>query len=296
MPQSVDVAGRTDVGRVRPSNEDQFLIAELDKSLLVQQTSLATEDSTRLFGGPRGHLFVVADGMGGVSGGKRASGLAVQALTRYVLKTMPWFTNRTEEDDDPGEELRAALEVCQKAVRTAAMAEPGHDKMGTTLTLAYVLWPRLYVIHAGDSRAYLVRGGRAHQITRDHTIAQQMIDRGHLTPEEAEGTRMSHVLWNCIGGGNDDLTPDVYKATLRPGDVLLLCTDGLAKYVDGNALVGLIGADAASAAAGRLVDAANAAGGRDNVTVVVARFSDDPTTPSSTEITQASAPGQGTRG
>jgi serine/threonine protein phosphatase PrpC len=275
MPHTVDAAGRTDVGRVRSANEDQFLVAELDKSLLVQQTSLATDDMTRLFGGPKGHLFVVADGMGGVSGGQRASGLAVRALARYVLTTMPWFTNRTDEDDDPGEDLRAALEACQKAVRAAAEAEPGHDRMGTTLTLAYVLWPRLYVIHAGDSRAYLVRDGRLHQITRDHTVAQRMIDQGRITPEEAEGTRWSHVLWNCIGGGKDELTPDVYKSVLKPGDVLLLCTDGLAKYVDGPDLLRLLGTDSAGAAAARLVDAANVAGGRDNVTVIVARFRDD---------------------
>lgn len=271
MSEDIDVAGRTDRGLVRATNEDQFLIADLNKSILVRQTSLEAEDSTRLFGGPRGRLLLVADGMGGVSGGLRASGLAVRTLIKYVLSTMPWFTH-LDDEGDPSEDLRAALDSCQKAVRAAAAAEPGHDRMGTTLTLAYVLWPRLYVIHAGDSRAYLVRGGRAHRITRDHTVAQRMIDHGEISPEEAEGTRWSHVLWNCVGGGRDELSPDVYKATLKPGDVLLLCTDGLDKYVPDDRLPALIGDDHAAAAADRLVAAANDAGGRDNVTVVVARF------------------------
>ena len=128
-------------------------------------------------------------------------------------------------------------------VEGAAGADPEHRRMGTTLTLAYVQWPRLYVVHAGDSRCYLLRGARLHRITRDHTIAQQMVDRGTLTADQAAESRWNHVIWNCVGGGKHELNPDVHKAALEPGDVLLLCTDGLTKAVpDGRVAEVLAGA------------------------------------------------------
>jgi protein phosphatase len=270
MPDSVDCFGLTDRGRVRDVNEDQFLVAELDKSMLVHQTSLAGPDHTRLPGGPRGYLFVVADGMGGVSGGKLASGLAVQTLTRYVLNTMPWFF-RLDGDDDQVDQLRAALTACHQTV-VAVAAETGKDRMGTTLTLAYVRWPRAYLIHAGDSRAYLLRGGHLHRLTRDHTIAQKLVDEGKMSPQLAEDSRWGHVLTNCICAGRTHLDPDVHTATLQPGDVLLLCSDGLSKCVADDRIAGLLAAGTAEEAARRLVAAANEAGGPDNVTVVAARF------------------------
>jgi serine/threonine protein phosphatase PrpC len=275
MRVPTDCFGLTDRGRVRGHNEDQFLIADLDRSMLVRQTSLDTDDHTRLTGGPWGHLFVVADGVGGAAGGRRASGLAVKSLTRYVLHTMPWFFRlRPDGEDDLGDELTAALEACRDAVAAAA-AEPGLAQMGTTLTLAYVLWPRLYVVHAGDSRAYLARGGKLFPLTRDHTVAQAMADRGTLTQEEADRSRWSRVLTKCVSAAEDRVAPDVHKAKLRPGDTLMLCSDGLSKYVSDETIVGLLADGKAEDAARRLVDAANNAGGEDNVTVVVARFPED---------------------
>lgn len=274
MRHTIDSYGITDVGQVRESNEDQFLIADLDKSILLRQTSLPPDDHTRLFGGPQGHLFLVADGIGGTPGGGTASRLAVETLTRYVLTTLPWFFRlREDEEHDLGDELRAALEVCQRNIREAQVADPGRGRMGTTLTLAYVLWPRMYVVHAGDCRAYLFRNDTPHQITRDHTMAQKLVEAGQLSPELAEGSRWSHVIYNCIGGGRDDLNPDVYKVTLRVGDTLLICSDGVTKVVPEDRIAAAVrdGAGAA-AAAKRLVEEANAAGGPDNITAVVARF------------------------
>jgi PPM family protein phosphatase len=273
MPVAADCHGLTHPGRVRETNEDQFLVAELSKSLLITQTSLPAEDHTRLFGGPPGQLLLVADGMGGVRGGKRASRLVVETVTRYVLDTMHWFFRLQEgAEADLVDELRAALTACQKAVRAHAAGHPEFGQMGTTLTLAYLLWPRAYVIHAGDSRCYLHRGGRLRQVTRDHTVAQRMVDEGLLPAEKAEDSRMSHVLWSCISPREDSLNADIYKVTLEAGDTLLLCTDGLSKPVPDETIATLLDAVPAAEAARRLVAAANDAGGPDNVTAVVAHF------------------------
>jgi serine/threonine protein phosphatase PrpC len=275
MSITIDCFGLTDRGQVRHKNEDQFLVADLCKSMTVLQTSLPEEDRTRRFGVHHGKLLLVADGMGGVAGGEVASGVAVQSVTRYVLNTMPWFFRVQDGREEELEgELRTALEACQRSVEAAANgAAFGQHRMGTTLTMAYLLWPRLYVVHAGDSRCYLVRGGRAHQVTRDHTVAQQMVERGLMSPEQAEESRWSHVLWNCIGAGTTTLQPEVYKATLQAGDTVLLCTDGLTKHVSPGRIVELLErAGTTEEVVRRLVDAANAAGGSDNITVVVGRL------------------------
>jgi protein phosphatase len=147
--------------------------------------------------------------------------------------------------------------------------------MGTTLTMAYVLWPRLYVVHAGDSRCYLLREGAMEQVTTDQTIAQKLVEQGTLTPDQARASRWNHVLWSCIGGGSPDLSVEVYKTNLRVGDSLLLCTDGLTTVVSDCRIHELLTqSPGAAEACRRLCDAANEAGGPDNSTVVVAHFRD----------------------
>ena len=276
MRGKLDCHGLSDVGRRRRVNEDQFLIADLSKSMLIHQTSLSHEDHSRLFSGSQGKLFLVADGMGGESAGEVASALAVETVTRYLLNTMPWFLRLQEnQEDDLKDELRAALERCQERIVAEATASAERRGMGTTLTMAYIIWPRLYVVHAGDSRCYLLRGNRLEQVTTDHTVAQQLVERGVLRPEEAEGSRWSHVLWNCLGGGSSELSAEVYKATLQIGDTLLLCSDGLSQDVPEEQLLEVLRKDrGAEETCRELVDAANRAGGRDNITVVVARFRD----------------------
>jgi protein phosphatase len=276
MRITADLFGLTDRGRVRDTNEDQFLVGELAKSLLIQQTSLPPDDHTRLFGGPPGKLLLVADGMGGVRGGRRASRLVVETVTRYTLDTMHWFFRLQEgAEADLVDELKAGLAVCQKAVAEAAAAQPEYNRMGTTLTLAYLLWPRAYVIHVGDSRAYLFREGRLEQVTRDQTVAQQMVDKGVLAAEVADETRWAHVLSSVISARAEALDPSIYRVTLQAGDTLLLCTDGLTKPLPDAEIVRHLSAAAADGAekvATRLVAAANEAGGPDNVTAVVGHF------------------------
>jgi protein phosphatase len=276
MAGKMDCFGLTDAGRVRAVNEDQFLIADLTKSMLIHQTSLSHDDHTRLFGGSQGKLLLVADGMGGHAAGKQASTVAVQAVADYVLNTMPWFFRlQPDAEEDLQDELRASLEACQKRVQTAAAAVPERRGMGSTLTMAYILWPRLYVVHAGDSRCYLLRGNWLEQITTDHTIAQRMVEAGEMRAEDAPRSRASHMLWNCIGGGSSDLTVDVYKATLHIGDALLLCSDGLSGMLgDAKMREVLRKAGGARQACEELVRLANGEGGKDNITAVVAFFRD----------------------
>jgi serine/threonine protein phosphatase PrpC len=274
MLGKMDCHGLTDIGKVRKANEDQYLISDLNKSMQVHQTSLDLHAQTRLFGSSQGKLLLVADGMGGHAAGKRASTLAIDGIVGYVLNTMPWFFRlQGGRDEDFQDELKAALEHCQAMMRAEGERIPDRQGMGTTLTMAYLTWPRLYVVHVGDSRCYLLRGSRLKQITRDHTVAQQLVESGVL--DDAEDSRWSHVLWNVVGGGSDELSPEVYKAELRLGDKLLLCTDGLSKHVPDTAITNLLGADApAEEICHRLVRAANDAGGSDNITVVVAHFRD----------------------
>jgi protein phosphatase len=274
MRGKMDCCGLSDTGKVRQANEDQFLVADLNKSMRVQHTSLGIEDQSRLFGGSQGTLLVVADGAGGDVAGDRASTLAVDSVANYVLNNMRWFFRLHEDpQDDFLDDLTAALEHCQTTISAEAESIPTHKGMGTTVTLAYVVWPRLYVVHAGNSRCYLLRESTLKQITRDHTIAEQLVEAGAIQPEEAETSQWSNTLWNVVGGDSDALVPEVYKAELRIGDTLLLCTDGLNKHVPDGQIAQLLDGDAdAERTCRRLVEAANDAGGTDNITVVVARF------------------------
>ncbi len=272
MLDRADVFGLTDVGRVRDVNEDQFLIASLSKAMQVHHTSLAVEEQTRLIGPYEGRLLVVADGMGGHAAGERASRIAVDRLTAYVLNTLPWFY-RLQHDADEHllDDLKGGLEAAQRAILAESERVPARRGMGTTLTVAYLVWPRMYVIHVGDSRLYVLRRGRLRRITQDHTVAQKMADQGVL--DDPETSRWSHVLWNVVGGGSEALSPEVHRVDLVPGDTVLLCSDGLTRHVADEDVAAMLGLDEPSESiCHRLVDAANAGGGRDNVTVIVARF------------------------
>jgi protein phosphatase len=266
-----EAVGKTDIGRGRKRNEDQFLIADLTKSLRVVQSSLSRSHLDWTVGAT-GHLLVVADGMGGLAGGEIASGLAVETISWYVAKTMPWFFRSQDGREQELEaELIRAVEVCRNSLAEAA-AGTRFQEMGTTLTMAYILWPRAYVVHAGDSRCYLHREGRLTRVTRDHTIAQRAVDEGLLTEEQARAPGLGNTLWNCIGGGAD-ANPDVYHATLQPGDELLLCTDGLTRKLTDESISDVLkGAETPAAAVEALVADANAAGGEDNITVILARM------------------------
>lgn len=274
MKSKLDCFGMSDRGRVRRRNEDQFLIADLNKSMRLHQSSLSIDDNETIFGGSQGQLLMVADGMGGHAGGDRASHLAVQTVTTYVLNTMPWFFRlEHEHDEDFREELIAALQRCQEMIATETVAHPEDAGMGTTLTMGYLIWPRMYVMHIGDSRCYLHRGDRLIQLTKDHTVRQRLLDAGISDEIKDDAAELwANTLWNSLGA-DGETKPDVFRAELQLGDTVLFCTDGLTKHVSddtiGNALAGR---DEAETVCRDLIQAANDDGGSDNITLVVARF------------------------
>jgi protein phosphatase len=141
--------------------------------------------------------------------------------------------------------------------------------MGTTLTMAFIAWPVLYVAHVGDSRCYLFRSGTLSRLTTDHTVAQQMLDEGIRTADPE--SQWHHVLWNSLGGSEQIPKPEIAKLELAPGDTVLLCSDGLTKHIGDDEIAATLGAHQTSAAlCARLIERANAEGGTDNVTVVIA--------------------------
>lgn len=274
MLKKMDCHGLTDIGRKRETNEDQFLVADLSKSMRVYQTSLGFDHQARLFGVSQGKLLLVADGMGGHAAGERASTVAVDSVTGFILNSMCWLFRLDESSEDEFlDDLKSVLQRCQADIRVEAESMPARAGMGTTVTMAYIVWPRLYVVHAGDSRCYLLRDSKLEQVTKDHTVAQYLVEQGGLKPEEAEGSRWSNTLWNVVGGDSNELKPEVYKGELVLGDTLLLCTDGLTKHVPDEEIIRLLDSEPASEeVCRRLVNTANDAGGSDNITVVVARF------------------------
>jgi protein phosphatase len=274
----MDCFGLTDVGRRRTSNQDHYLIADLNKSLCVKSTSLNLDDETRLYGGSQGKLLLVADGMGGEAEGERASTIAVDQLATYVLNSLSWCYRLEESsEDDFAEHLKDALQSCQDSIKTFASQRPEASGMGTTMTMVYIVWPRAFVVHVGDSRCYLLRDGRLEQITVDHTMANLLAETGQLSRTQARRSPLGHALWNAIGGKSDDLFVDVYKLSLERGDVLLLCTDGLYDMLPEEPLIDVLSLkQSAETICRNLVDRANAQGGKDNITVIVAQFLSSP--------------------
>ncbi len=272
--------GITDVGLRRKSNQDQFLIAQLNKSMLVSSTSLPMDTQSRLFGEVQGQLMLVADGMGGHAAGERASSLAVDHLVGRLLNSMHWFL-QVDHDSEQAfvEALKELLQDAHARILRESSENLEQRGMGTTLTMAHVVWPRLYVVHVGDSRCYLVRDGIAEQLTTDHTLARRLVETGGLRPEEEATSRWSHVLWNVLGGrGEGELIAEVRRAELQAGDYLVLCSDGLHRYIEPPMLAEIIAQrDSPESVCTELVRVAIKGGGEDNITVIVAK--PQPTSP-----------------
>jgi PPM family protein phosphatase len=271
-PLSVRTFGLTDPGLVRPSNEDQFLIAELTKSMKVLHASLPQPKTQH--SDERGYLFIVADGMGGHQAGEQASAMAVESIEEFTLNTLSWFfLLQGGAEHNVLKEFQAALQqadaqVCREAAQHRELAG-----MGTTVTIAYSVGSRLFVVHVGDSRCYLLHGSEFQRVTHDHTLVAEMISRGALQPEDAAHHRLRHIITNVVGGHDLGVNVECHRLELEADDMLLLCSDGLTEMIADERIAAVLQAHHdPREACERLVAEANENGGKDNVTIIAARF------------------------
>jgi protein phosphatase len=269
----VDLAALSDQGLVRRSNEDHYLVARFSRGLQTLMTNLPPDHLP-------GHAdevaygLLVADGIGGAAGGEVASRMAIATLLSLVLHTPDWILSDGERETEMVmDRMAERYRLIDAALRARSNNEPGLAGMGTTMTLAASLGASLIIGHIGDSRAYLLRAGHLVQLTRDHTLVQALIERGHLTAAEAATNPFRHALTRSLGGREEGLKGDFQRVWLADGDQLLLCTDGLTEMVDNAAITAILArAATAKEACQELVAAALAKGGKDNVTVALARY------------------------
>jgi serine/threonine protein phosphatase PrpC len=267
-------AGLTHRGNVREENQDQYVIAEMSRAMMVKSSGLSMLDGTRLLGDSFATILLVADGMGGHLGGREASRSAIEYFLASILNKLTWVESVTSDNEvDFRRVLGETLTEAHHELKSFASTNPKLKDMGTTLTLAYVTWPQLYIVHAGDTRCYLYRDQDLKLITRDHTVAQQMMMSGQLKADEGERSPWSNVLVNALGAGAPDVVPDLYRFTLNPDDRLLLCSDGLNKHVSDERIARELAQRVSpEATANGLVKLALDGGGSDNVTVLLTDF------------------------
>jgi protein phosphatase len=264
----VQVFGKTDLGRTREHNEDCFLVADLTRQSASLQPAVREHDV-----GARGSLFVVADGMGGAAAGELASDMATQAIYNHLAKNWTGDADATEQQF--AFRLKEAVEAANAELHAYAKAHPEVRGMGTTTTAAGVLGEHAYLSQVGDSRAYLVRGGVAHQITKDQSLMQRLVEAGELTEEEAAQSERRNIILQALGP-DPRVKVDLTHQELRRGDVLVLCSDGLSGQVKKEEIAETVTREPTlQAVCDRLIALANERGGPDNITVIAVRFDGD---------------------
>jgi protein phosphatase len=267
----VDVYGATHIGTVRKVNQDHFLICQLEKRVRIFQTSLPNGDAFAPVGERMAFLAMVADGVGGGSKGEAAARLALHAVTEYVTLSMRAFHTLDTTDD------QAFLDALQEAAwkghaRVVAEAEGDPDLRGmaTTLTLWLAVWPRAYLLQVGDSRFYQFANGGLMRLSRDQTMAQELVDQGVLQHSTAFQTRWANVLSSSIGGSQT--APVVTRMDQEWDTVYMLCSDGLTKHVSDDRIAERLGSmTSAKQVCHDLLQDALDDGGSDNITVIVGR-------------------------
>jgi serine/threonine protein phosphatase PrpC len=267
----IDVYGLTHPGKVRTDNQDHFLVCALRKQMVVQHTSLAEADQL-LAGSERvALLMMVADGVGGGNKGEVASRSALEAVSRYVSRSMHcYYAAGSAGDQEFSEALQDGASRSHAELLRRGEEDPEFRGMATTLTLYLGHWPHAHLLQVGDSRCYLLRGDELTQITRDQTMAQELIDLGVMTPADASGTRLEHTLSSSIGGRQT--APAVTQFELTWDTVVLLCSDGLTRHVSDDLIRDrLRSMTSAKQVCEDLVQDALEGGGSDNITVVVRR-------------------------
>ena len=271
MPRDdeLDVYGLSHTGKVRAENQDHFLLATVHRRLQVLQTSLAATQLP-LVDQRIAFVAMLADGVGGGVGGERASATTLQVASEYLASSSDCYYRSDAAESDFINALQDAALKCHEAVRQRAQTEAEGRTMATTLTLWMGAWPWYYLLQVGDSRYYLYRDGSLTQITRDQTVAQDLVDSGVFTRTAAAGSRFAHVLSSAIGG--DTAEPVVTRLRADWHNVHLLCTDGLTRHVsDDRIRERLSGMTSARQVCEQLLEDALEGGGRDNISIIVGR-------------------------
>jgi len=271
--EDVDLWGLTHQGKVREENQDHFLVGLLGESAL-RLTGTSLREPPEVNGGidPPVFLAMVADGVGGGPRGEEASRLTVTGVTRYVSESLKAVRHR--DDEEPGHRFSQTLSEaalrCTRDLRELGEVDRSARGMATTLSLWLGMWPTGYLLQVGDSRYYVLRDGELHQVSRDQTVAQELLDRGAIPPDRANSPRLANTLSSAIGGA--ETRPVVTEVQDGWGVVHLLCSDGLTKHVpDERIRELLVEMTSARQVAEQLVSEALDGGGSDNITVVVAR-------------------------
>jgi protein phosphatase len=248
----VQAAGKTDVGIVRTNNEDNFA-----------------------FDVPHG-IFIVCDGMGGQAAGELASKIAVDTVLAYFRSALgstrrPVLGRKFEGVSEQATALANAIQLANQAIQEAAAQNTLHTGMGSTIVAVRAEGNLFSIANVGDSRIYLIREGGIQQLTRDHSLVMEQVRRGLLTMEEAENSKMQNVIVRALGS-EDSVEPDLEDHEFATGDVLLLCSDGMSRYVKEGTMVEVIGRnDVLEQSCAELIQAAKSAGSDDNITCLLVR-------------------------
>ena len=263
----VDVFGLTHPGLVRRTNADHFLVASLHRTLHVHATSLGDGIGPQETES-RGFLLLVADGVGGLAGAAEGSARAVATVAQHLLHATELCSQMAVANENDA--IRNLREAVTDAHRALLAATDEGVPTASTLTMFASFWPRAFVVHVGDSRAYRYRDGALDRLTTDQTFAQMMVESGALTPAGAEASHLKHVLWSALG--SQEVVPEVHITDVTRRGIVLLCTDGLTSHVNDEEIKAhLASCTSAEGTCRALVDLALARGGKDNVTVVIAR-------------------------
>lgn len=278
----IDVHGLTHQGLVRPTNQDHFLLGSLHQDLRILSTSLPvaaipTTNERLAF------LAMIADGVGGAENGEEASRLALEEATQYLTQCTDCYYHTDTSVNTFIDILQEAATRSHARVTARASENSDHRGMATTLTLYFSVWPWIYLLQVGDSRYYLFRDGKLTQISRDQTMAQELVDQGVMTRAAAFSSRWANVLSSSIGGRQT--APVVTRLPSDWNNVHLMCSDGLTKHVSDEQIAARLGAmQSARQVAEALLQDALDGGGTDNITIIVGRTvpNDQPPVPPAT--------------
>jgi protein phosphatase len=266
----IETYGLTHTGKVREINQDHFLLATIHRRVDVLQTSLPDAARLEVNDERLAFLAMIADGVGGAVGGEKASATALENAMHYVGSSMRCYDRGEVTDAEFVEQLQEAAMKSHEAVIARAAAEADGRTMATTLTLFLGIWPWYYLLQVGDSRYYLYRDATLTQVTRDQTLAQDLVDQGVFTRATAAGSRLANVLSSAIGG--ETATPVVTRLRASWRNVHLLCSDGLTKHVSDEKIAARLAAmTSAKQVCEQLLQDAMDDGGSDNITIIVGR-------------------------